>query len=585
MGKKRHSQDKLWITYKELVQDWGGKSVDGNKHLPIKKLPFFCCSLGFMPFKDPVCLPDGTIFDIVNILPYIKKFKKNPVTGLPLKASDLIKLNFYKNHEGEYHCPVTYKVFTENTTIIAIKETGNVYSYEAYDELNKKQKNFKDLLTNEPFDSKNIIVIQDPHKTERLIEEFHFIKNKEDIEFIRNGEELDKKEFVNLPSSYMKIIDSYDENVDSKRLEVLNMINMKTNPLEDEEKNKKVKNEYEEFEKNVKSLEKDFSDIESIQNFKKIFRVSPLCYVYLKNKKDSDNKITHDSFTEGKVSTGFTSTSFDPNCKNKMRSLTDDELRASYYNIVKSRGLKGLLRINTNMGYLNIQIHCDLVPKTSENFLELCENGYYDGIIFHRLVKNFVIQGGDPTGTGKAGSSYYGKPFEDEFNAKLTHKGRGVLSMANSGKNTNSSQFFITFRHAPHLDNTHTVFGEVVGNIKILDDLENVPTGVGEEPEKPKKEIRILNVEVFTNPFRDVICELLIKDFSEKFIKDKDKNKSVIQEKNIKNIDASSEEIGKYLNKKRTGTNYSTGANTGDPYLYDKPNKERNLGKFNFTDW
>ncbi len=139
MGKKRHTQDKLWITRKEMVEDWGGKKEEESRTNPLKKLPFYCCSLSFTPFHDPVCLIDGTIFDIVNILPYIKKFKKNPITGLPLKVTDLIKLHFYKNQEGEFHCPVTYKVFTEHTVIIAIKETGNVYSYEAFEELNKNQ--------------------------------------------------------------------------------------------------------------------------------------------------------------------------------------------------------------------------------------------------------------------------------------------------------------------------------------------------------------------------------------------------------------------------------------------------------------
>ena len=88
MGKKRHSQDKMWITYKELVEDWGGKREGESSGTPVKRLPFSCCSLSFMPFKDPVCLADGTIFDIINILPYIRKFKKNPVSGKPLKSTD-----------------------------------------------------------------------------------------------------------------------------------------------------------------------------------------------------------------------------------------------------------------------------------------------------------------------------------------------------------------------------------------------------------------------------------------------------------------------------------------------------------------
>jgi len=194
MGKKRHSQDKLWITYKELVEDWGGKKVEHGKGQSIKKLPFYCCSLSFMPFKDPVCLRDGTIFDIINILPYIKKYQKNPVNGKPIKTSDLIKLNFFKNENKEYACPITYKSFTDNSYIIAIPESGNVYSYEAYEELNKKAKNFNDLINNQPFNPENIIVIQDPNKN-RIISEFHYIKNKDDIDFIRLGEENSKDDF------------------------------------------------------------------------------------------------------------------------------------------------------------------------------------------------------------------------------------------------------------------------------------------------------------------------------------------------------------------------------------------------------
>jgi len=162
---------------------------------------------------------------------------------------------------------------------------------------------------------------------------------------------------------------------------------------------------------------------------------------------------------------------------------------------------------------LNLLIHCDLVPKTAENFIENCQNGYYNNTKFHRLVKNFILQGGDPTGTGKGGASIYGKYFEDEFHPKLLHKYRGIVSMANSGKNTNGSQFFIAFQPANYLDNKHTIFGEVVGNIKLLDELEKIGS---DEKERPKKEIKIISTEVFCNPFRDTIKELLIKDCIDK---------------------------------------------------------------------
>mmetsp|Transcript_17872 Transcript_17872/g.24772 ORF Transcript_17872/g.24772 Transcript_17872/m.24772 type:complete len:90 (+) Transcript_17872:1052-1321(+) len=88
---------------------------------------------------------------------------------------------------------------------------------------------------------------------------------------------------------------------------------------------------------------------------------------------------------------------------------------------------------------LKLEIHCEKVPKTAENFIELCEHKYYNGLSFHRLIKDFMIQGGDPDGTGKGGMSYFGKKFEDEFHSDLAHVGRGILAMANSGPKTNGS--------------------------------------------------------------------------------------------------------------------------------------------------
>ena len=148
MGKKRHQQDKMWISYSEMTNEWGGKKEEHkSKKEEMVKMPFYYCNLSMAPFKDPYCTPDGLIFDLLNIVPYIQKHKKNPVSGEPLQQTDLIKLNFSKNEQGQYHCPITYKVFNEHSQIIAIRETGNVYSFEAYKELNKDPKHFFDLLT------------------------------------------------------------------------------------------------------------------------------------------------------------------------------------------------------------------------------------------------------------------------------------------------------------------------------------------------------------------------------------------------------------------------------------------------------
>lgn len=114
--------------------------------------------------------------------------------------------------------------------------------------------------------------------------------------------------------------------------------------------------------------------------------------------------------------------------------------------------------IHTDKGDMTIQLHAEQVPKTVNNFVFLARQGFYDGTIFHRVIDNFMVQGGDPTGTGSGGPGYR---FEDEFHPELRHNERGVLSMANAGPSTNGSQFFITHGATPHLDDKHSVFGQL----------------------------------------------------------------------------------------------------------------------------
>jgi cyclophilin family peptidyl-prolyl cis-trans isomerase len=121
--------------------------------------------------------------------------------------------------------------------------------------------------------------------------------------------------------------------------------------------------------------------------------------------------------------------------------------------------------IKTDVGDMVIALHAENAPKTVNNFVFLAGEGYYDGVIFHRVIPNFMAQGGDPTGTGRGGPGY---SFEDEFHPDLKHNGPGILSMANAGPNTNGSQFFITHVATPHLDNRHTVFGKVEEGLDVL---------------------------------------------------------------------------------------------------------------------
>ncbi len=132
--------------------------------------------------------------------------------------------------------------------------------------------------------------------------------------------------------------------------------------------------------------------------------------------------------------------------------------------------------METSMGRIEIELFLNLTPKTVKNFVGLAEKGAYNGLIFHRVIDGFMIQGGDPTGTGTGGESIYGHPFEDEFSDSLKHTGAGFVSMANRGPNTNTSQFFITLAATPWLDGKHTIFGKVVSGMDVVNAIGKVKT-------------------------------------------------------------------------------------------------------------
>ncbi|MBM7586254.1 peptidyl-prolyl cis-trans isomerase B (cyclophilin B) [Bacillus pakistanensis] len=176
--------------------------------------------------------------------------------------------------------------------------------------------------------------------------------------------------------------------------------------------------------------------------------------------------------------------------------------------------------MKTNMGDIKIKLFPDHAPKTVENFITHSKEGYYEGVTFHRVIKDFMIQGGDPGGTGTGGESIWGEPFEDEFSKELYNL-RGALSMANAGPDTNGSQFFIVQNSSvdeslktqmeeagfpeeivnaymekggtPHLDNKHTVFGQVIEGMDIVDKIANVETGEGD---KPVEDVVIEKIEI-----------------------------------------------------------------------------------------
>lgn len=403
MGKNRHSKDRMFITTTEWKTEYGGKKTAGNiQHRP---LPFECCALSLSPFETPCCTQEGVIFDFLNLVPYLRKHKSNPITAVEMTTKDIIRLNMEKNSEGAWHCPVTCKVFTNSTHIVAIRNTGNVYAYDAVSELNLKTRNMKDLLTDEPFLKSDIITLQDPSNAEHVA--LRDINNFKHLKIVR------------------------EETIAAKDAENKVRHNPASESVMREIEKKRKADDENGLQRKTYSISDTIMDTH-IEDVACILALQPTTADINPGSNISEQKASR-SLTSSAVEVVTTSTT---------RLATPEEIREARWKMMRRIGKKAYLQMQTNIGNINIELHCDMSQKTCWNFIKLCQNEYYDGIAFHRLIENFMIQGGDPSGTGSGGDSAFGggKAFRDEFDSRLSHDKRGILSMANSGKDTNRSQ-------------------------------------------------------------------------------------------------------------------------------------------------
>ncbi|KAJ3184795.1 Peptidyl-prolyl isomerase cwc27 [Gaertneriomyces sp. JEL0708] len=164
---------------------------------------------------------------------------------------------------------------------------------------------------------------------------------------------------------------------------------------------------------------------------------------------------------------------------------------------------KGKVIFHTTAGPLEVELWPKETPKACRNFVQLCLEGYYDDTIFHRVVKDFIVQGGDPTGTGTGGESCYGSPFADEFHSRLRFSHRGILAMANTGQDENGSQFFFTLARSDDLNRKNTIFGKVVGD--TIYNLLKIGEAEVDAEDRPVYPIKIIRMEVLANPFDDIV--------------------------------------------------------------------------------
>lgn len=308
---------------------YGGKKFESaeNEHIKFKRLPFDCCCVSLATFENPYCDQDGNIFELEAIVNFLKKYKINPVTGKSLDSKSLIKLKFYKNNENEYHCPALFKPFTKNSHIVALATTGNVFSWEAVEELNLKAKNFKDLVDDTAFQRKDIITIQDPQKLDKFdISKFYHIKKN--LRVLTEEEEMERKD-------------------PTKKIKTMNLETKET----------------------LEQLEKDYKAPEQ----------------QAASSKQTADKFNAAHYSTGAVAASFTSTAMVPVFTHEAAIIDEDIVK---YERVKK---KGYVRFNTNFGPLNFELYCDQVPKTCENFLRHSSNGYYNNTKFHRSIRNFMV--------------------------------------------------------------------------------------------------------------------------------------------------------------------------------------------------
>uniref|UniRef100_A0A3Q4HZF8 Peptidylprolyl isomerase (cyclophilin)-like 2 n=1 Tax=Neolamprologus brichardi TaxID=32507 RepID=A0A3Q4HZF8_NEOBR len=422
-------------------------------------------SLSLQPFEYPVCTEEGVVFDLGF----------SPWQQIGLCCSACCSLTFFSLLHfvpGKYHCPVLYNVFTNNSHIVANKVTGNVFSYEAVEQLNIKTKSFKDLLTDEPFTRKDIITLQDPTNLDKFnVSNFFHVKN--DLKVLDPDEEKAKQD----PAYHLK-----------------------TTNLETRE---------------------------------------TLAELYKEYKGDEL----------------LASTMKEPQAKKT------DKLNA----YVKK---KGYVRLHTNKGDLNLELHCDKVPKAGENFIRLCKKSYYDGTIFHRSIRNFmdltifVVFHRDVMfsvvfllsvvlSPSSGGESFWGKPFKDEFRPNLSHTGRGILSMANSGPNTNKSQSDLCQDSAAYKMKDVLCFFccRVVGGFETLTAMENVESDP--KTDKPKSEIKIISTTVFVDPYEEADAQIAAEREKELQKQEEEKQQANVAQKKAKEERAPKTfkaGVGKYIN-------------------------------------
>ena len=314
--------DKNYITHSEWMRDFGG--IEERKKDQFRRLPYNFCSLSLQPapLGMAMCSEGGSVYNVAHLAPFLRKYGVDPVTGKKASMGDYFKVHFHVNQEGAIHCPSTLKSFNENSKIVVIKTTGNVFSHEAVERLNAKMGYWKDLINDEPFKRADIVMLQDPMSLGDKYNFATFYHVKNNLKVNKEEEEAllrDPNHFINFNSATRRILDKLEPKESGESPTTKETAGTGAGAGAG---GAKEKERAKEDAKETKRLEAHFST--------------------------------------GQVSSSFTSTAMTVATRTEMALRDPDEVM---YDAVKKAGKKGYARIVTNYGDLNLELHCDLVSQ------------------------------------------------------------------------------------------------------------------------------------------------------------------------------------------------------------------------------
>ena len=598
MPKHKHTRDKLYYTQEEMkIKYFKNKKKENNYYF----LPFNYCCVSLRPLntcKNICCDREGNLYNKFYFLEYVTKFHKNPVTGQKkVSLKDIISLNISQDKSGNFICPITLKVLNNSIKIIAIPETGNVYSYMAYQELNLSMNNFRDLKTDTPFDKKNVIILNDPQK-KKIVKNFYFqnIEKEKDYmnKLVNNKIDLEIKDDNLIDYKYQKIVNDVE------------------NDENNEDKIKALKDNnliYEENEKNLNDNKNNNDEIEGYDEYlllkEKINVIIDLIKkkglsnnnIYSNNDLDVDlfksmidfnyagfycfmvkenlwkkyfkftdlNTITHTDNISKNNKMSITSTFFqakeEKNIAKKNGIPLFNELHEIYYPLIKRQQLKTYLILETNLSELNIELWSTRLTETVEkiyNILITQSNKINKINYMHILDDEFLILDGlnidikiEKDKKVQIDKNIIKGPYVGYM---TTYK--KICFFTNKNNYINKSDIYII----------GTVFNKADNNNeKILDIYFN------KIKQEKDNEIFVEKINLINNPYLDTMKDILFQEIKEKYLTSinndeinndleimKQLEKNQIEfELDDKNTNKSN--VGKYLNKKRNNNiNYDT---------------------------